>query len=1094
MTMLKLKWSIVFFLTFFFVVTPLFAQSVKIDLTLKNATLKEFIDAIEEKSEYTFMFDNSIDQTQPVNISVKQEEITSLLKKVINPEKYSYEIIGNQIILKLKGQTANPIKNKKISGTIIDENGEPVIGATVSVDETLVGTITDINGQYTLEVPEGASLTVSYLGYLPQKVKTGNQSSINITLKEDNQLLEEVVVVGYGMQKKINLTGAIESISSKSIENKPVTSLAEALTGTSAGLTITQSSAQPGSVNTTLRVRGVGTWDNASPLVLVDGIEMNMFDVVPSDVEMVTVLKDAASASIYGSRAANGVILITTKKGTKGKIAINYTGNVGYQLPTRIPKTAKSWQYAELYNQAMANNNKSSSLFPQERIDRMKAGGDPDKLEGNTNWFDELLKPAIQHNHNITAQGGGEKTTYLASIGYLYQDGVIFSSYNRYNARINTNTEFTPWLKIGMNIAYINDKKSESAAGAGSAYYKVPRTTPNTPVKFSDGTWSFASAPTNPVRMASEEYGMQHVRGDKISVVVTPELNPVKGLFINGLFGYETKIFSDKKFEKIVEYDAFEPAGQAANLFVARNTQTDKRDQHRNLTASLTSNYENKFGNHYFKVMIGGSLESFKYAITKASRKDFPNNDFSEINAGDPNTASAEGYSTYSSLVSAFGRINYSFGDKYLFEANLRRDGSSKFYKDHRWGTFPSFSVGWRLSEEQFFEPLKKHIQNLKFRASWGRLGNQQIDDYMSLTTFGAGALDDAYILGTTTSSGFKEDVMGNTFITWETSTNLNFGLDFSVLANRLTGTFDLYKRTTDDILLELEAPAILGIKPAMQNAGSVENKGWEISLNWNDKIGNDFRYSIGATLSDVKNKVTDLKGYKSPTNTLKIRIEGEPIDALYGWETIGICKTQEDFDKYQEIMKAYNPKWDKGDLIIKDRNGDGKITAEDKTVIGNQIPRYTYSLNFGFEYKKIDFSCVFQGIGKRDGFIGRDVIEPLGIFTAYDEHYTDSFDPLSSNPNMDAYYPRILGTDARHNYDKYSHWVQNASYLRLKNIQLGYTFSFPKQGIDKLRVMFSGQNLFTITKYRIFDPENGLETLSFPNVAVYSLGASITF
>lgn len=980
-------------------------------------------------------------------------------------------------------------QGKQITGTVKDMSGEPVIGANVIEKETTNGVITDANGKFSLTVSDKAVIQISYIGYIGQDIAVGNQLVFSIQLKEDLQALNEVVVVGYGTQKKINLTGAVETVKSDQIARKQVNSLTEALAGEAAGMTVVQRSGQPGNPSTSINIRGVGTWGNSSPLIIVDGVPMDMSNVMPADVDNITILKDAASASIYGSRAANGVILITTKQGEKGKVSITYSGNVGVQSPTRLPKMARSWEYAELYNQSMENDGKSSSLFPEDRIQRMKNGGDPDKLEGSTDWFDELVNSAIQHSHNVSFQGGGNRTVYLGSMGYFKQDGLIeTSAYERYNVRLNTSTELTDWMNLGVNLTYINDTKSESSAGVNSAYYQAGRALPYMPVKYSEGTWSLSSVATNPVRMASSDYGMQYTNGNKISALITPSITPVDGLIVKGSLGYESHTYGIKKFTKIVSYDSFEPAGQAGSVIVPRNEQYDKWEQYNNLTATVTSTYEKSLQKHSFKILAGASAESYKYRYTVASRKDFPNNDFGEINAGDPNTANAEGNSTYNSLASLFGRINYSFDDKYLFEANMRYDGSSKFVKGHQWGLFPSFSLGWRISEEKFFSPVTPYIQNLKLRGSWGKLGNQQIDNYQGYSTFGAGY---AYIFNGAINTSYSETVMGNQFITWETATNYNVGVDLAVLDNKMNFSFDYYRRLTDDILLKLETPAILGISPSMQNAGSVENKGWDLSLSWRDKLGDDFNYSIGFNLSDVKNKVVDLKGYKSPTNSLTARIEGEPLDAIFGWKTLGLCVDEEQYNEYKDVMKSYNVAWNIGDVIIEDRNDDGVIDASDKTVIGNQIPRFCYSLNLGFEYKNWDFSCLFQGVGKADGYMGIDVLEPLGTKTALRVHYTESFNPKVPDPK--AYFPRMLNS-SRLNYGNFSHWVQDASYLRLKNIQLGYTFKWERLGISALRLSLTGQNLFTLTKFKVFDPEASLNSFSYPNVSIYSFGINLTF
>lgn len=448
----------------------------------------------------------------------------------------------------------------------------------------------------------------------------------------------------------------------------------DALAGLVPGLTVVKSSGQPGSSNPTITVRGVGTWKNAGPLVLVDGMSMSIADVLPNDIESISVLKDAASAAIYGSRAANGVILITTKKGKEGKVQVNYNGNVGWQQATRQPKSATGWQYAELYNRAMLADGKAlpdgtTLLFPQDKIDRMKNGtGDIDHNEANTDWFDELLHTALQHTHDISITGGNDRVQYVGTVGYAKQDGIIESSYERYNTRLNTTANLADWLTIQSNIAYINDVSKESP-GLGYAYYYAPRSFPNMPVKYSDGTWSFHSTPKNPVRMTTDEYGYQRYETDKLSLLLSPEIKLFENsLFLKGVLGYESKTSYVDKFEKKVIYDAFEPAGQSENIFVARNTKTDTWYRNRNLTLSATANYMKKFGDHDINVLLGASREQFRYNTTSASRKDFPTDDFEVIDPGDAATATATGNKTYSALTSVFGRLNYSYKDRYLFE------------------------------------------------------------------------------------------------------------------------------------------------------------------------------------------------------------------------------------------------------------------------------------------------------------------------------------------------------------------------------------------------------------------------------------------
>lgn len=1081
--------------------TGSYAQKATVNLEMRNQTVKEVLDEIEQQSDFSFFFNiKHVDLDRKVSVVAKKSDIFKVLETVFAGTDVHYSVVDKKIILSTeRPEVQQDKKEKKITGVVKDQNGEQVIGANVSVKGTTLGTITGIDGDFILEVPENAVIQVSYIGYIPQEFRLGGRNHLDVVLKEDTHALDEVVVVGYGVQKKVNLTGSVSSIKSKELERQPIVTMKDALAGLAPGLTVTKSSGQPGSSNPTITVRGVGTWKNAGPLILVDGMSMSIADVLPNDIESISVLKDAASAAIYGSRAANGVILITTKKGKVGKVQVNYNGNVGWQQATRQPKSATGWQYAELYNRAMMADGKAlpdgtTLLFPQDKIDRMKNGtGNIDHNEANTDWFDELLHTALQHTHDVSITGGNDRVQYVGTVGYAKQDGIIESSYERYNTRLNTTSNLADWFTVQSNIAYINDVSKESP-GLGYACLYAPRAYPNMPVKYSDGTWSFHSSPQNLVRMTTNDYGYQGYETDKLSLLFSPEIKLFdNSFFLKGVLGYESKTSYVDKFEKKVIYDAFEPAGQGENIFVARNTKTDTWHRNRNLTLSATANYVKSFGDHDINLLLGTSREQFRYNKTVASRKDFPTDDFEVIDPGDASTATAGGNKTYDALVSVFGRVNYSYKDRYLFEANIRRDGSSKFARGHRWGTFPSFSAAWRISEESFFNPLKNAVQNLKLRASWGKLGNQSIDRYLSMSTYNVvPGSTRFYMFDGTVQTLMSESVMGNNIITWETSTNLNFGLDVNVLDNRLGLTFDWYNRDTDDILLSLEAPSLLGITPPISNAGKVRNRGWELTINWQDQINEDFSYNVNFMLSDVRNKILDMNGYKSPTSSLTTRIEGEPIDALFGWKTLGLADTQEKYKQYKEVMSTYNTDFSMGDIIIEDRDKDGKITEDDKTIIGNPIPRFTFSLNLGFNYKAFDFSVLFQGVGKVDGFIGRDIIEPLGSQTAMEEHYYDSFDP--SNPATGKYYPRMTMAN-RLNYANMSHWVQDASYLRLKNLQMGYTFKFSEKiPIERVRVYLSGSNLFTLTNFRVFDPENGLNTISFPNVRVFSVGANVTF
>ncbi len=1075
-----------------------YAQSLKFSIHKQNSSISEVFKEIEKKSDFTFFFnDNQINVKQKVNVSANNASIEDVLAQVLQNTGYNYQIINKQILIKVsdKEVMAVPVvaqSDKKITGTVLDATGMPVIGANVMVKGTTNGTITDIDGKFSLEVSKDATLVVSYIGFSNQEIKVGNQTNLSIALKEDSKALDELVVVGYGVQKKVNLTGAVESVKAESITSKPVTSVAQALTGEAAGVTVIQRSSKPGANDETIRIRGVGTWGDANPLVLVDGVEMGMDKVNPNDIENISVLKDAAAASIYGSRAGNGVILITTKKGSSDKKpTVSFSSNVGVQVVTRFIEKDDALTYAKRKDKEFTNDGKSPKFT--DMIAQMEAGKwDPDHLIANTDWLDEVLRPALQHNHNVSLTGGSKNFSYMASLGYLGQESVVGNNtdFERYNARLNTHSQITDWFGMDANMAYMLSTSREPACGTTEVMMRAIGIESYLPVQFSDGTYVHSSTNQNPVRMGfTDDYGKTKSTTNNFSGLISPELSKW-GFKLKGLLAYERQNYRYDSFQKTVKFDSFTPAGasnpiQNEAVTVPENKKSDNWSALTNITLNATLSYDKTFGDHDLSVLLGCSRELYNYEYTNSSMSGFPNNDLDAIGAGTTKPTIAGDY-TRQALSSYFGRINYVFKDRYLLEANIRRDGSSKFAKAHRWGTFPSGSVGWRISEEPFFKPLRGWIDNLKVRASYGRLGNNRIANFGYLSTIAVNG-DAGYIFGDDViSNGYYESVMGNEFITWEKLESTNVGLDLSVLNNRLSVTGDYFVRNTKDILLQLPAPGTLGIDPPTSNAASVRNKGWEMTINWNDQI-KDFKYNIAFNLSDVRNEVTDLKGYKAPTNELTILREGEPINALFGWEAIGICRTEEDYLKYKDQMQSISPKFALGDIIYKDRDNNGIVDGDDKTIIGNQIPRFTFGLRLGAEYKNFDFSCFFQGVADCDGYLTYETQEAL-------YNTSNSFD-AETNPN--APYPRLMGTHYYNSLNYSSFWVQDASYVRLKNIQLGYTFKMlQKYGISNLRLYFSGENIATITKYKGFDPESpiGMRGWMYPLVGVYSFGLNLSF
>lgn len=986
-------------------------------------------------------------------------------------------------------------QNSVIKGKVLDVNGSPIIGATVMSKETSDGTITDVDGNFELQ-SKCSSFVISCIGYKSKTINVrSNTTFYEVILEEDTKLLDEVVVVGYGVQKKVNLTGSVESVNSKSIVSKPVTSVAQALTGEMTGVTVRQTSSQPGAYAESIQIRGVGTWGNSSPLILVDGIEMGMDKVNPYDIESVTVLKDAASAAIYGSRAGNGVILITTKKGGDAdKPLISFSTNWGIQAITKMPDKADALTYCMREDKRKTNDGKSPVYT--DLIDKMQNGEwNPDYGLANTDWFGEVLHPALQQNHNVSITGKSKNTSYMLSLGYLNQKSVVGenTSYERYNARLNTNTKLTSWLNVDMNMSYFTGFGEQPGSGVTNVMKHAFGIEPYLPVQFSDGTWVYSGKAQNPVRLGTtDDYGYIHDQKNNFSGLVSPEIN-FWGFTLKGVFAYERQVSKSDEFVKTVKYDTFIPEGtdvptQSEITTVAENWKKDYWAGSQKITTNVTLGYENTFNKHYVKALIGASREKTKSDDTSAQIYGLPNNEIDAIGAGTTKPSIGGGYSD-NALASYFGRVNYVYDDRYLFEANMRRDGSSIFARGHRWGYFPSFSLGWRISEERFFTPLKKYIDNLKLRGSYGKLGNNRIASYQFLSVIGANN-SDGYVFGDKIQNVYYESIIGNQDITWEKLASVNVGLDMSLLNNRLSVSAEYFKRNTTDILLALPASGTLGIAPPTTNAAEVMNKGWELSLNWNDKI-NDFGYNVSFNLSHVKNEVVDLKGYESPKNSLTILKEGEPINALYGWEVLGICRTDEDYEKYAPMMQKISPKFSKGDLIYKDLTGEGELTDDDKHVIGNQIPEFTYGLRLGFEWKNLDFSCFLQGVLGCDGYLLNEAQQEL-------MNVGNTYDPET---NVNSKYPRLMQEDypLYGSSDGYysSFWVQDASYMRIKNLQIGYTFrNLQKYHIRDLRISFSGENIATFTKYQGYDPESplGMRGWMYPLVGVYSFGLNLTF
>lgn len=1072
--------------------TEIYAQNAHISISVKNVSLKELLTSIEKQSDVRFSYiEKNLDHKKDITINIQDEPVEKLLDRILPDKGMEYTRTGNTIAIKLI-QTQKD-KLKKVSGTITDNKGEPIIGANVVQKGTTNGIITDIDGNFSLEIPEGATLVISYIGYLSQEIHTGNQSVFILKLAEDTQNLEEVVVVGYGVQKKINLTGSVENITGSDLAKKPVGQTSMALQGMSSGVTVQQTSGQPGKDNGTIRIRGIGTLSSANPLILVDGIESDINSVDPSDIKSISVLKDAASAAIYGSRAANGVILITTNRAEKSSFKINYDNYIGWQSPTSMPQNVSGYDHMVMINEANRNVGKVEP-FTQEYIDEYRKNV-PSDLYPETDWRKVMLKEkALQHNHHVSINGGREKVSILGSLSYLNQDGItINTNYERVNLRLNSDINLHKRLSANFDIYFMTD--DNATPSAGMPWYFLNRYPNNLQGKNEDGSWGIGWDGTNTWAQETDG-GMTHEKNYSANINFKVNYQPIDGLNLSFQYAPKWNFVHYKKFGKTV--NLYYPSGDLYNPTPYRANMTEKYSKNvtNNLKALIT--YDKSFDAHNLSLLAGFEQIDFRGDWLNGFRDQYLLENYEVLNAGSPANQVATGSASDWALRSVFGRINYNYNQKYLLEANIRYDGSSRFATGLKYGVFPSFSAGWRISEESFMKDIE-WINNLKIRASWGKLGNQDIGNYPFVSSVSLGM--DYVFNGAVSAPGGAVTDAANPNITWESTAMTNIGFD-ATLFSKLSVTAEYYVKNTSDILLKLPIPGTSGLNPAYQNAGKVRNKGWDITLRYNDRIG-DFEYGIGVNLSDVHNEITDLAKTGPYIYDRTIHKEGYPITSLYGLEAEGLFQNADEIkdhaSQFGTILAPGDIKYKDQSTIDSDGDGimdkaDGVINADDRVITGDYMPHYTYGIDFYGKCKNIDLSFLLQGVGKADGYIDQQGVLAFYMGGTAQEWHKDHW----TEENRDASYPRLT-FNYPNNEQVSSYWIRNASYLRLKNLQVGYTVPnrfVKKIFLDYCRIFFSAQNLFTITGfYDGFDPEAPIGRGDFyPMMKVYSFGLNVKF
>lgn len=988
----------------------------------------------------------------------------------------------------------------RITGTITDAAGVPMPGVNVQVEGTAIGSISDVNGKYSIQVQNANSVLVfSFIGYVSQKVTAGNRSVIDVTLAQELTALDEVVVVGYGTQKKANITGSVSAVTTDELEKRNVTKGSLALVGAVSGVALRQLSGNPGGDAAEIRIRGLGTFSSAgsNPLILVDGIESSIDNVNPNDIKSVSVLKDAASASIYGSRAANGVILVETKKGVSGAPKFTLFTFVGKTKPTMIPEMVNSWEYAELYNEALANMGQSARYTPSD-IDKFKAGNDPNYP--NFNHMDYLWSTGngVETKHGITMSGGTTATRYMFSAGYYNQGGLVQENFGRrYDIRLNLDTQLKKNINLAVSLAgnkYNGEEPSGLyGGGLGSIVRGALRLTNRIPGFMPDANTGVMYYGRNETLHPEADLASKSFVGNGSAYLYSnTELtwDITKSFKLRGQMGYTYSNSESKTF--IATFQISPTYG------ISRNSLNQSWGISDALTLQTIGEWNKTFGGHVLHALAGISQQRFISKSLGAFRDDFPNNELYEISVGSTARATNSGSAGANSLRSYFGRLNYAFNEKYLFEANVRYDGSSRFPEDRRYGIFPSLSAGWRISKESFFADNIAFIDDLKLRGSWGELGNQSVGNYpyQDLLSLGTN-----YPWGSVVQAGAAVTTLANKNITWETTRMTDAGLDLSVLNNRLNFTADYYVKTTFDILYNISASTILGASPSAENAGTVENKGWDFDLSYRGNAG-DFSYGVSGNISFVQNKVKKLANVE--VDIARGLFIGKPIGSAYGFVTDGLFVTDEEAkaaptQPFANYANAGNIHY----LDISGPNGvpDGVVTAAyDRLVIGNPRPTSYFGINLDASWKGVDFSALFQGEG------GRKSNVPLEHFQAFDNdgniqrwQMEERFH--AGNPDKNAKYPElaILSTDFYTNNPS-DYWIRNATFLRLKNVTLGYRLParwVQKISLNSVRFYVSGENLFTLTGYYPgWDPEmtTGGSARWYPLSKLYVLGVNVDF
>lgn len=1089
----------------------LYSQNTVINLKLENATVEQVIDKIEKETDFSFLFtDKSVDIDWKVSVDARNKNINELLETLFGDTHVQYRIVDKQIILSNKKLlAANANQQKQVSGVVVDTNGDPVIGANIVEKGTTNGTISDLEGRFHLNAAPGTTLVITYIGYIPQEVKVDGRSSLTITLHEDSEVLDEVVVIGYGTMRKKDLTGAVTAVKGDELASRKTTQLSTALQGAIAGVTVTRDNNAPGAAAGSIRVRGITTIGDTSPLVIIDGVPGSINDVNPNDVESMSVLKDAASASIYGSRAAAGVILITTKRAQEKSLSINYNFEYGLEIPTRQPEYVGVKRFLETTNELRYNDNKTggwNQAYSEEDINNWEKNNltDPDKYP-MTDWKGLIMKgSAPRQTHTISVAGGSKAVKSNASFVYDKVDGLYADRYYE-RFMIRANNDFTVNKYLGATLDF-NFKRTKNHQPYYSPFSNMRLAPMIYPAVWANGEYANGKNGNNPYALVNSG-GFKDEWYNQVGGRAAINITPLDGLKISGVIAPNYSFEKKKHFRKAVTYSLEDDPNMVGGYMEGYNTTklSENRNDNYNVTIQGIVNYMKTFGKHDLNLMAGYETYYSFGENLGASRDQYELENFPYLNVGPLDLRDNSGSATELSYRSWFGRVAYNFDNRYLLQANIRYDGSSRFHSDYRWGAFPSFSAGWVISEEAFMKNADiDWLSFLKLRASYGTLGNERITDkdgnalyypYQAFINFSDVLFYNNGSVVPELSAAQWAYAVEN--ISWETTSSVDIGLDVTFFNNRLRFTADYYKKQTKDMLLALEIPDYVGFDNPQRNTGKMYTNGYDLELAWNDRVG-DLTYSVSANFSDFVSKMGDLGGTQFLGDQVKFK--DSEFNEWYGYLSDGLMLTEEDLNG-----PKLNNNVQLGDIKYKDVSGpdgvpDGIISPEyDRVLLGGSLPRFQYGGTLNLGYKGFDFSVAFQGIGRRNTRLSTAMVQPLkdnwgNTPAIIDGNYWT--EKNTEAQNAQAFYPRLTYANSAVNYAMSDYWMFNGRYFRLKNLTVGYTLPVAwteKVTIKQARIYVAANDLFCISKYpKGWDPEMG--SSAYPITTSLLFGLSVKF